>query len=370
MGYALKKIQTVETSVTYLLEELDDVLLLDVVASLDLYKDIALVGTIQISEFDLVLVNHLEGKAVGWHRGISQVIDYALMDESIIRGNHYLVYISGTPTLILNCDPLLGDAFERAIVLSYQYRLASMTKLNPSEITYFQSADEDSRIRYDRYQMIESLKKAYIDNTDLTTFNYHYRQWIEDQGEQYLQVVEYDYYDGLKAYIAYKVKVLHQPDYDLNAYIESQKNSYGFYSKSKEYELMGLLWFLMAERNEIEMFEEDDVRSDRYRILLDGTPYTPMIDSEEYQAFVIDYANYNIELTKLTEEQKNKTQGFHPIILDLWSETYEDTIQIDKDLYLYTDFRARNRNMSIIEAKEMLVRVSSYKIEYYIEKDE
>ncbi len=68
-------------------------------------------------------MDHLDKQAVLWLNGEEEVISYEGLDVSIIYSNHYMAYISGKPIVVLNCDPLLGDAFERGIVLAYQYRL-------------------------------------------------------------------------------------------------------------------------------------------------------------------------------------------------------------------------------------------------------
>ena len=251
MGVALKKIQTVDMEITVTEQALLGDVLPEVINDLIMYKDSVLTGDTPISALELLLIDHINEEAALWREGEAASVDYGALDTGITYSNHYLVYIDNVPTLILNCDAILGDAFERGLVLSYQYRLGSLAKLNPGNIRYFQSSEENMNIRYQRYQMIESLKKAYESSSSLDAFAYHYQQWRDIMGEQYLQVTEYDYYDGMKGYLTYKVRQLRDPNYDLMAYMDAQKNAYGIYSKLKEYELLGTLWFLMAERQSI-----------------------------------------------------------------------------------------------------------------------
>lgn len=177
-----------------------------------------------------------------------------------------MVYAENEPMIVLNCDKILGNAVERAISLSYRYILDNFKKLNPGEIDYFQTVKEDERERYYRYEMIEALKSAYFDNENLERFRYYYHMREKYMGEKQLGIAEYDYYDGFKEYIELKVKILREPDYDIRAYIDNMINEYGIYNKTDEYKLMGLFWFLLADREGLDVLMRDDVRVDRYKL--------------------------------------------------------------------------------------------------------
>ncbi len=336
-----------------------------VIDDLNRYQDFVLTGDVSINTFGFLLVDHLDKQAVLWLNGEEEVISYEGLDVSIIYSNHYMAYISGKPIVVLNCDPLLGDAFERGIVLAYQYRFGTVTTLNPSEIRYFQSPKENIPVRYLRFQMIETLKDVSLDSADMEAFAHYYWKWQEQMGENTHQVAEYDYYDGLLAYLTLKVRQMKDLEYDVESYIEGLQNDYGVYSKTSEYKVLGLLWFLVAENTGMPLYEDDDVKSDRYKLLIHSVPYSTVEVNDNYSEFQEAYGRYLADLEGLSEEMVMVQAKLEPISLELVSESYDETIQIGVDLYVYTNYRGRLADMSVIDAQTMLARVSPYNIEYF-----
>ncbi len=366
MGYAFKKIQTVDIKLTYLDSPLKDQSLLEVRDTLNEYKDVTFVSDSTIGSINVLLVNHRSQTSVLWHEGHTQVVDYMKLDPSIINGNHYMAYNSNEPTLILNCDPILGDPFERAVVITYQHRLSSLTDLNPSEIDYFEHTDENVIHRYERFQMIESLKSAYLHSNDLETFGYYYIKWKEDVGEDYQLIIDYDYYDGLAAFLTYKVRQLVEPDYRVELFLDDMINPYEVYNKSTEYEVMGLLWFLIAEEKGLNLFQKDDVRTDHYKLLLDGTPYTSIEEGTSYNDYAEKYQAYQKGLKSLVDTAVLQSENDDLISLNLISESYGDTIKVADTKYIHLDYKGRYKDDSLLEKEVLMVEVTPYSIKYFM----
>ncbi len=306
------------------------------------------------------------------------------MDELITRGNHYFAYVDNEPTLILNCDSILGDPFERTVVLAFSQRLNSLSKLNPSKLNYFQTINEDIEVRYIRYNMIESLLRAYSEtdpkkdldssalDENLAAFGAYYSSWKDLLGEKTLHVSEYDYFDGMKAYLTTKVRRLRDSEYDITKYIDGMTNGFGLYSKSREYEVMGLLWFLLAEDKGMDVFSNDDVRSDRYKLLLDGVPYTSVESLKDNQTISYDdyeaiYLEFQSELEDQVVAIRDQFKDSEPITLNLISESYSDTVVVDENTYMYLDYVARYDDNTLLTSNQQLVEMTPpYTIHYYI----
>ena len=294
------------------------------------------------------------------------MVDYMKLDPSIINGNHYMAYSSNEPTLILNCDPILGDPFERAVVITYQHRLSHLTDLNPSKIDYFEQMNENINHRYERFQMIESLKSAYLESTDLEIFGYYYFKWKEDVGEDYQLIINYDHYDGLAAFLTYKVRQLVAPEYSAELFLDESINTYEVYNKSSEYEVMGLLWFLLAEEKGLNLFQEDDVRTDHYKLLLDGTPYTSVEEGSSYNDYAEKYKAYQKGLKYLVDAAIVQSESDDLVSLNLISEIYGDTIKVADKEYLHLDYKGRYKDYSLLEKEVMMVEVTPYSIKYFM----
>lgn len=365
MGYALKKIQTVDRSYIYLDQPLTDELLLDVTKTLSRTKEETLVGDVAISAIKVVLINHLSETAVLWHGEVKAVVDYASLGDAERHCNYYSVYSEDEPTLIINCDLILGDPFERVVALAYQQRYADISRLNPESFTYFQGYDEDVRERYSRYQMITTLMDSLDGSNSLEAFGYYYREWVDVVGESHLAMTEYDYYDGLEAFIKLKLRQLDDPSYTAQDYIVTLQNDQGLISKSREYEAIGLLWWVLAEQKGLNVLELDDVRTDKYKLLLDGVAYTPIDDTEAYESFIITYESYNREIEGLINQIKSYTADLQARPRTLLSEIYKDTILVSDNHYLYLDYLAREDGKTMIKEEMVLVEMAPYSIKYY-----
>lgn len=365
MGYALKKIQTIDRDYTYLDEPLTDEHLLDVTKTLNKHKEETLVGQAPISAIKVLLINHLSETAVLWHGEVIAVVDYTSLGDAERHCNYYWVYSDDEPTLILNCDLLLGDPFERAVALAYQQRYGDISRLNPEPFSYFQGSNEDPRERFYRHAMILSLMEAYDERDDLEVFGHYYRAWADTVGESHLAITEYDYYDGLKALIKMRVRQLENSSYTPKDYIATLQNDQGIISKSREYEAIGLLWWVLAEKKGLAILESDDVRTDKYKLLLDGVAYAPIDDTEAYENFKITYESYNKEVESLINKAQSYASEQQAITRELLSERYEDTLLVSDKLYLYLDYVAREDDQTLIKKEMLLVEISPYSIKYY-----
>jgi hypothetical protein len=321
--------------------------------------------TIDDMGLQVLFVDHLAGQAVLARDGTHTPVDYQALDRSVIYCNQYYAYSAKQPTLIVNCDPILGDAAERAIIACYQYELCDLGALDPGNINYFETLDEDERERFYRYQMIESLKDVYFEGQGLDAFRFYYQQWCDHLGQAYHEILDYDYYDGLKAYIEVKVRGQMTPNYDPKEYIASMKNEYGVYDKAVEYRLMGLLWCLVAEGEGQDIFNRAGMGSDQYQKLLDDTPLGSINDDDDWHAFYRCYQLYMDDLVSMAEKCQNTAATIQPRELSLTAESYGQTIQVGESRYIYLDYIARDDQMEIIQKNCMLAKIQAYNILYY-----
>ena len=321
--------------------------------------------TIDDMGLQVLFVDHLTGQALLAHEGTHTPVDYQSLDRSVINCNQYYACNGKQPTLIINCDPILGDAAQRAVIACYQYEICDLGALDPENINYFETLDEDPRERFYRYQMIESLKDVYFGGQSLDVFRFYYQQWCDHLGQAYHEILDYDYYDGLKAYIEMKVRYRMTPDFDPKEYIASMKNEYGVYDKSVEYGLLGALWCLVAEGEGVDILNRADIGSDQYKRILEDIPLGAFDEGGDWQRFYRNYQTYRDDLTSMAEACQNAAGNINPRELSLTAELYDQTIQIGESQYIYLAYTARNDQMEIIRKDCMLARIKAYKILYY-----
>lgn len=367
MNYAFKKIQTVELKITTSTSQEIDEDIKRIIKEIDEIKDVAFIGKVTLSDIQILFIDHLDEEAVFWENGNFEVVEYESLNKTIISGNSYVVYISKKPTLILNCDPILGDVVERATMLIYQYLIGNMSALNPSEISYFQTLNENIKEQYYRYEMIEAMKRSYFENESFEQVYHYYYKWSEILGEKHLIVGNYDYYDGLKMYALIKIKTYRNPDFNLEEYVNGKMNIYGIYSKEDSYSVAGLLWFLLADRDGVDVFSSDDVKTDRYKILLQGTPLITIEDKNAFESYEVKYKNYIKDIEYIVEISEKYINTVEPISLNLISEKYDETIKIDDNYYIYINYVARYDNLNLIKREYIITKVSPYKIHYYLD---
>ena len=368
MNVVLKKIQTVEMPI-----EVDDegAVSAKMMAIADRYRaemDTPFVQdeTIEDMGVSVLFVDHLAKEAALVEGKACKAVDYTSLDHAMIACNSYMVQDRKRPTLILNVDVILGDPVERAIVSVYKHTLCTMENLDPQNIQYFETLDEDVQERYYRHRMVESLMDAYIDKENLERFHYDYQQWCDHVGEPYQAIVDYDYYDGLQAYIEVKVKAKLNDSFDLYYYLEGYKNEHGMYTKADEYKLMGLLWCLITEREGGDILWRDNMRSDRYKLLVEDVPLGMVEDGLEYEDYQMCYAAYAKERDAWITQCQRNAEGVESRGLNLTSESYGQTVYLEKGKYIYFDYKARDVEGNVIERDAIMAEVTPYRVKYYL----
>lgn len=366
MNYSFRKIQTVELKVVVKENEKINAHIGEIIDELEHIKEIDFIGEVTVSDMPILIIDHV-GKQAVLYSHTKTVVDYMDLDRTIINSNSYIAYVNKSVTLIVNSDEILGDTVERIVVLVYEHLMLDTSVLKPSEIEYFQILEENVVERYDRNEMLELMKHSYFGNNDLEAFGFYYNEWVELTGEKHLTVANYDYHEGFKAYLLTKVKEVRDADFNLEHYINGKTNSYGIYDKEETYAMIGLMWFLLAEREGIDPLKKDDMRVDRYKRLLKGTPYKSINKTNSYNQYNSSYTKNQTDINHVVEAIKVSTKGLEPISLDIISEAYKRTIKIDNNHYIYTDYVARLSNLTLIEKDYILVRIEPYRIRYYIE---
>lgn len=363
LGFALKKIQTVAIDIRYI-DSFDSVLLDGIASGLLDYGGISLDNEKTIEEMPVILLDHLSQAAYYVKSGEVRPINYALLDATVKTGNHYSVYVKDEPTVVMNCDPILGDGLERTIARLYINAHKDVAALSPGEVNYFQTIDENVEERFYRNKMVETLREAYMEVETLEPFNFYYKQWADLLGEPYMRVLEYDYYDGLDLYFTYKAKQLIKPDYTEEMLYRSYVQESGLILKEDEYRLLGFYWNMIAERQGLDLFTKDDMRADRYKLLLKGTPYHVLEYGEELNIFKVLYEEYNTSLVTWVSRVRQETIDVSFSSLELQSETYLHTLQVSDEDYLYFDYKARLASGEVISQEIMESKVLPYKLTY------
>ncbi len=90
MGYAFKKIQTVDVAVAYLEAPSDDELLKSVADELDMYQNDSLLSDaasydLRIGSIRVLLVNHQNKTALLWHDGLDRVLIMVLWTSLLLE---------------------------------------------------------------------------------------------------------------------------------------------------------------------------------------------------------------------------------------------------------------------------------------------
>lgn len=368
LNITLKKIQTVNLNIKVGKEINISDNLITIVDKYQQYKDISFIGNTTLKDISIqvLFIEHQNKEAVLVTNEDYVPVDYEELDTKTIYCNDYFVYISNNPTLIINCDSILGDVVERAITLCYQQSFSCIDVLDPENIDYFETLEEDIEERFYRHQMINSLKNSYFEDANLDMFSFYYHKWTYHVGKGYLEVVDYDYYDGLKTYIELMVKKELYDNFNLEQYVKSLKNDYSIYDKSTEYRLMGLLLCLVMEKQENDIFVQDAIRNDRYKVLLDGTPVGSFDERKEKDDFFKRYQLYLSDLKKVVEDCEDNNKDIIPSELKLTCELYSKTIQLDDNRYIYFNYIARDESANTLRKDIIMVKMKPYKIQYYI----
>lgn len=199
---------------------------------LDEYKDHEVVEKFSLAKQQIVLVDNIKEKAILWNDvkdNQNKQLIYEEIPDSIKYVNSFMIKLNNQPTVIINCDQILGDMNVRILVDTYSYLILKKSRLNAKEITYFPSLDENIKERFLRNQMIKVLLEAYENNDSLENFRFYFEKWQEEVGDKYKSIAEYDWHEGSKEYIKVKAKQLLEEDFNLSIYIEGKLNEYRFF---------------------------------------------------------------------------------------------------------------------------------------------
>ena len=368
LNFAFKRIQTVEMDVTRDEEAQVSDKILGYIDEIRAMSDVEFISGVRFLDDDIqiLLVDHTDKAAAMLYEDDYYAVDYGKLDKNLVYCNSYNVYIGKRPAVIINCDEILDDPLERAVVAVYQFKAGGFETLNPIKADYFPSRERDAGECYLRYKMVESLRAAYLNNSGLEEFYFYYRSWVDlPEVRDHEEIIKYDYYDGIKEYLKLKVRQLKDSGYDTGAFIDSFLNEFGIYDKDDEHSVLGLLWCLISERKDVDILQKDRMQSDRYRLLLKDTPYADFED-EDRNGFLIRFNEMVQEIDNLISDANRDMADVVPVELILTAETYEGAAKIDDNHYIYRDYTARDEYGELIKAENMLVRISAYKIEYYI----
>lgn len=352
--------QSIKNSEQYFEEEL---------AFLKQYGSYEFVEGFALDKLQIVLIDNKNKQAILWNdlnsKGNKQ-LDYKEIPNDIKYSNSFFIKLNKKNSVIMNCDTLLGDIRERIVVSSYQYMRLEESKLNPDEVQYFQTIDENVYVRFLRNMMIESLAKAFQSNGSLEEFKNYIYKWQNEVGDTYKSIAKYDMYEGSIEYIKIKVQQVLDADFQLSAYLHSKKEAYGFYTKEDEYRLIGMLMLLYTENNNRNLYPSSNSNNDVYMNLLHGTPYVSReMDSGELELFETTYAQYNNKLKEMINTYSLDNLDVSMTYREIECENYEETIKIRDNYYIYTNYIGRLKNGEVILKDYILVKVAPYKIEYY-----
>lgn len=368
LGYAFNSIQKVDFDIEILTDKQIDAEIKNIADMIIDRYTVNYVDNISLDDIDIdiLLVNHQSESACIIKGQSVYAVNYDKLDKSIVYCNSFLVMLDDKKTMIVNCDEILGNPAARAIANAYHYEFASSANLSPENVECFQTLNQDETVSFYKNAMIESAKKAYFDNEKLDEFYYFYDQWTYYDGtNHYQEVINYDFYDGLKAYAYAKAVKDIDENFDIKEYINSYKNEFGIYSKDVENEIMGMLWCMLMEMQEKEILIDENSTKNMYKILLEGIPQGYVDDGDISIKYSESFAEYIGFIDNIINEYKNDVDiinGDSPIIT---AESYLGTIKVEDNRYIYINYVARDSNNKLLKQDYVLAEIAPYTIKFY-----
>lgn len=369
LGYVFNNIQKVELDINILEGSEIDLKLNDIAHGIIDKYDVAFVDDISLKDIgtDILLVDHENKSACIIKRQLAYAVDYEKLDKNIVYCNNYIAIADGVKILIINCDKILGNAIARAIAAAYHYEYTETSSLSPESVVHFQTAKQDGETDFYRYAMIESAKNAYFNDEKLDDFYYYFDQWTYLKGvNQYQEVINYDYYDGFKAYVTTKVLAELNDGFSMEEYLDSYKNKYGIYSKDDEFAAMGLLWFLLSEKQEKSVLYNEELRIDRYKTILEGVPLGQVDDEQLHFEYNKKFKQYQEDIKSIIELCKDDITAISPVSPIIVTETYEGTIKVADNQYIYINYIGIDSNSNLIKQEYLTADIQPYSMEFFV----
>ncbi len=318
-----------------------------------------------INALSILLIDNVNKNAAIYSKGKISSLKYDDIPKNITKTNSFYLEINNENTMIINIDPLIGNLEERMISESYRYLFLSQNKLNPFEIDYFTSKNEDVKLRYYRNMIIDELLKK---KGDIKRVKCFFSEWENYNSDDYNNVAHYDYYEGSKEYYKIKVKRKNIKDFNLNNYIENKRNKYGFFEKEDEYKIIGMLLLDYADRNNVNLIRDSQTENNMYKNLLYKIPLINCEANISYDEFEINYNKYLENLPNIVNEDFNEFKNTNDVKFtfnDLTAEKYDYTFKINNNYFIYFNYKARTNDNLIIEKDYVIAYISPNKIEYY-----
>jgi len=318
-----------------------------------------------INALSILLIDNVNKNAAIYSKGKISSLKYDDIPKNITKTNSFYLEINNENTMIINIDPLIGNLEERMISESYRYLFLSQNKLNPFEIDYFTSKNEDVKLRYYRNMIIDEFLD---ENMDIKRVKSFFNKWENYNSDDYNNVAHYDYYEGSKEYYKIKVKRKNIKDFNLNNYIENKRNKYGFFEKEDEYKIIGMLLLDYADRNNVNLIRDSQTENNMYKNLLYKIPLINCEANISYDEFEINYNKYLENLPNIVNEDFNEFKNTNDVKFtfnDLTAEKYDYTFKINNNYFIYFNYKARTNDNLIIEKDYVIAYISPNKIEYY-----
>jgi hypothetical protein len=324
----------------------------------------------QIDGNPILLIDHIEKDAIIWSKESIRSIKYADIPQNMKKANSFFLEINDENTVLINTDEILGDLEERMIGESYKYLRLKQDKLDPYEVDYFPSINENVELRYFRNMIIDELIIANKENTGLERAKCFFDKWEEYDADDFNYVAHYDIYEGYQEYIKLEVKEKNNNDFDIYSYLESKRNEFGFFNKEDEYKIIGLLLIQYSFNNDIDLIRENQADNNIYKNLLYKTPSITYEEYESYEEFKVKHEKWMQSLPEIIYSGFDEFENTHDVEFsheNIVTEKYDYTFKINSNYYLYINYCARFNDNSVIEKDHIIVRVSPNLIEYYYE---
>jgi|GEM_PF-5902426 len=368
LGYAFNNIQKVELEIKLLNDEAIDIKLQNTANEIiDIYST-KFVDDISLSDIDMdiLLVDHESESSCIIKEQTVYAVDYKKLDKSLVYCNNYIVLVDDKKTAIINCDEILGNPVARAISNVYHYEYVTTSNLSPESVECFQTVDQDETISFYKYAMIESAKGVYFNDAKLDTFYYFYDQWAYFLGtNKYQEVINYDYYDGFKAFVYAKALDNIDDSYSMMEYLNSYKNQQGIYSKDIESTIMGMMWCLLMEKQGKNIIIEEDEIADMYMMLLEGVPQGQVEEYDLQNEYHKKFAKYIGHIDEIIKEHEEDIIAFAPVLPIITTEAYEGTIKVEDNHYIYIDYKAKDNDNILLEQDYVSVKMSPYTMKFF-----
>lgn len=123
---------------------------------------------------------------------------------------------------------------------------------------------------------------------------------------------------------------------------------------------------LYAEKNDIKISPSSQLQDNIYKKLFYKTPYISReLNEDKIKSFTENYNKYHRDMENIIQSLQYHNKEISTSRDEIVSETYSNTFMIDKNYYIYENYKARLKDKTIISKEYIIAKVSPYSVQYY-----